>query len=264
MKVLRITLLLLMLFSLTTAICYGQTAEDYFDKGTAYLNKGMLDEAIAEYKKAIEINPNDAMAHNNLGLAYLGLVYLDIGMYDKAIAEFKKAIKVSPEYADADNNLAVAYYYKGEYSLAIKHCDRAIDLGYRVDRKLLEDLKPYRKVPVVIEKIYATPDRESDTPKMSFRPGDSICLRIEYVFSEIQEGTSYVVEGEVRDSNNELLVGLSKKSEYEKKWDRTTYTGLGTIPKDAQPGTYTFIGKVKVGSFVAEKQAEFKVETRED
>ncbi|GAI38674.1 unnamed protein product [marine sediment metagenome] len=66
MKVLRMSLLLIMLFSLMSAICYGQTAEDYCDKGVDYANKGMFDEAMAECKGALEINPDSAEAHNNL------------------------------------------------------------------------------------------------------------------------------------------------------------------------------------------------------
>lgn len=106
MKVLRVSLLILIVFSLMTGICYGQTAEDYYDQGIVYLSKGMYDEAVAEFKKAIEINPS---------------------------------------YATARNNLAVAYYCKEEFILAIEHCDKAIELGYRVHPKFLKELEPYRK-----------------------------------------------------------------------------------------------------------------------
>ena len=43
--------------------------------------KGHLDGAIACYKKAIELDPKDAMAHNNLGIAHDGK-----GQVDEAIA----------------------------------------------------------------------------------------------------------------------------------------------------------------------------------
>ncbi len=71
MKMLRMSLLLIMLFSLMSGICYGQTAEDYCDKGIAYFNKGIFDKAIAEFKKAIEINstmdmPGSATSWYNL------------------------------------------------------------------------------------------------------------------------------------------------------------------------------------------------------
>ena len=109
-------------------------------KGAAYDSKGMFDEAIAECKKAIAINPNYAEAHTNLGLAYYNK-----GMWDEAIAEYKKAIAINPNYAKAHNNLAVVYYEQGQYDLAIKHCDKAIELGGKVHPEFLEALKPYRK-----------------------------------------------------------------------------------------------------------------------
>ncbi|NQS89044.1 tetratricopeptide repeat protein, partial [Patescibacteria group bacterium] len=101
------------------------------------------DEEIAEYKKAIEINPEYSKAHNNLGLAYY---YKK--MLDEAIAEYKKAIEIDPEYSKAHYNLAMAYYEKKEYSLAIKYCDRATELGYRTHPEFLELLKPYREISV--------------------------------------------------------------------------------------------------------------------
>ena len=109
-------------------------------KGAAYDSKGMFDEAIAECKKAIAINPNYAEAHTNLGL-----VYYNKGMFDEEIAEYKKAIAINPNYAKAHNNLAVVYYEQGQYDLAIKHCDKAIELGGKVHPEFLEALKPYRK-----------------------------------------------------------------------------------------------------------------------
>jgi tetratricopeptide (TPR) repeat protein len=42
-----------------------------------------MDEAIEEYKEAIRLNPDYAVAHNNLGLAYDTL-----GRTDEAIEEF--------------------------------------------------------------------------------------------------------------------------------------------------------------------------------
>ncbi len=39
-------------------------------RGNDYYKQGKYDLAIAEYEKAIRINPNFGEAHNNLGLAY--------------------------------------------------------------------------------------------------------------------------------------------------------------------------------------------------
>ena len=39
--------------------------------GVAYEKKGMINEAVLEFREAVAINPNYAVACNNLGLAYL-------------------------------------------------------------------------------------------------------------------------------------------------------------------------------------------------
>ena len=112
----------------------------HYDLGIAYCMKGMYDEAMAQFNKALAFDPNDAEAHCGLGV-----VYGSKGMLDEAIVEYKKALEIIPDYAEAHLNLAMAYDLKGEYDLAIKHCDKGIELGYRVHPQFLEDLKRYRQ-----------------------------------------------------------------------------------------------------------------------
>ena len=81
-----------------------------------------------------------AEAHYNLGLAYVRR-----SMIDEAIGAFKRTVEIDPSLADAHNNLGAGYYYKGEYGLAIEHCDMAIRLGCIVRPELLKALKPYRE-----------------------------------------------------------------------------------------------------------------------
>ena len=161
MKALRISLLLLMIFSLMTGICYGQTAKDYYDRGIDYGVAGEFEKAQQEFKKALEADPFYAPARICLKLSedavkqriktetalylFKGIAYANKGMYDEAIAECKKALEINPNFAEAHNNLAVSYYYKGEYSLAIEHFDRAMELGQEVDPEWLKDLEEYRK-----------------------------------------------------------------------------------------------------------------------
>ena len=64
--------------------------------------KGQLDEAIACYKKAIELDPKFATAHSNLGIALKAK-----GQLDEAIACFKKAIELDPKFAMAHYNLGI-------------------------------------------------------------------------------------------------------------------------------------------------------------
>jgi len=100
----------------------------------------MLDEAIAEGKRALNLDPKEADAYNNLGNAYLKK-----GELDKSISEYKKALAIKPGLAGAHSNLGIAYYYKEDYKSAILHLDKAVKLEARVDPKLLELLKPHRE-----------------------------------------------------------------------------------------------------------------------
>jgi tetratricopeptide (TPR) repeat protein len=115
-------------------------ASAHFNLASVYIVKHMWDEAIAHCRKVLAINPNVADAHNSIGMAYLGK-----NIPSEVIPPCKKAIAIDPNYAAAHNNLAVAYYYTREYNLAIKHCDRAIELGAPVHPGFLNALKQYRK-----------------------------------------------------------------------------------------------------------------------
>ena len=79
--------------------------------------------AIADYTRAIELNPDYAMAYNNRGIAHL-----QKREYDKAIADYSKAIELDPDYAVAYNDRGIAYRHKGEYDKAIADYTKAIGL----------------------------------------------------------------------------------------------------------------------------------------
>ncbi len=63
---------------------------------------GRLDNAEKEFKDAIKINPDYAIAHYNLGI-----LLDDLKRYDEAEKEYRKAIRINPDYADAYYNLGI-------------------------------------------------------------------------------------------------------------------------------------------------------------
>ncbi|MFA4889027.1 MAG: tetratricopeptide repeat protein [Candidatus Omnitrophota bacterium] len=99
-------------------------AEAHYNLGVVYGDKGMLNEEIAEYEKAIAINPNLAEAHSDLGVAYR-----DKGMFDKEIAEYEKAIAINPNLAKAHSNLGVVYGSTGMLDDAIAEYEKAIAIN---------------------------------------------------------------------------------------------------------------------------------------
>jgi predicted O-linked N-acetylglucosamine transferase (SPINDLY family) len=96
-------------------------AEGYNNLGIALLGLGQLEEAIAAYRQAIRIKPDHALAHNNLGNALK-----DKGQFDEAIASYRQAIRLKPDFAEAHSNLGAALEYKGQLDEAIAACRQAI------------------------------------------------------------------------------------------------------------------------------------------
>jgi tetratricopeptide (TPR) repeat protein len=84
------------------------------------------------YQKTIRSSPYSPRMHNNLGN-----VYISKRLYDEAVEEFKKAIEVIPYFpvkmgpnflAKVHNNLGSAYYYKGLYNRAVEEYKKALEI----------------------------------------------------------------------------------------------------------------------------------------
>ncbi len=91
---------------------------------TAQARKGQLDEAIECLKKAIELDPNLAVAHSELGL-----VLRIKGQLDEASACFRKAIELDPNLAEAHANLGVVLKSKGKVDDAVAEYKKARELN---------------------------------------------------------------------------------------------------------------------------------------
>jgi hypothetical protein len=85
---------------------------------------GKLDEAIAEYREAIRLNPAGIEAHYNLGSTFFAL-----GKPDEAIAELREAIRLAPGFAEAHCNLGHALGAKGEHAESLAEFRRGHELG---------------------------------------------------------------------------------------------------------------------------------------
>jgi protein O-mannosyl-transferase len=99
-------------------------AEPQANLGNALLQKGELDDAITQYVKALAIKPNSAEVHYNLGNALLRK-----GQTDEAIAEYETALAILPDYADVHNNLGIVLFQKGEVNQAVAHYQKALEIN---------------------------------------------------------------------------------------------------------------------------------------
>ena len=104
----------LVLFALTTVYAQATTdtvlhAKRYNDLGVGQIDAGDYATAIDLFNKAIQLRPQDAVAHFNLGSAY----YLS-GEYNQALVHLQRAIDIYPQYASGYNQMGVVYSDIGE------------------------------------------------------------------------------------------------------------------------------------------------------
>lgn len=134
MKTFVFVVLLLFTSALILPICgCVSESESHYNAGFELHEQGHWEEAIAEYNKAIELDPNLAIAYNNRGAAYF-----ETGQYDLAIADFNKAIELDLNLAMAYANRALAYTILGMDTEAEQDLEIAVQLG--IDREILEGL----------------------------------------------------------------------------------------------------------------------------
>jgi tetratricopeptide (TPR) repeat protein len=108
----------------------SKTAIHIFKGEIAYWVNGRLIEAIAEYNKAMRINPRYAVPYGYRGDLYLlqGLYY-SRGLYDQALLDFNKAIEIDPRNAMPYNNRALVMMELGNTEMACSDWRRACELG---------------------------------------------------------------------------------------------------------------------------------------
>jgi len=98
--------------------------EHYFRQGNEFIQAGELEKAVDEYKKALEIEPENVDALTNLGV-----VYYNLGRLDEAIDQYSKALAIAPDDADIHSNLAAAYVQTNQFDKALEEYQTAVTLN---------------------------------------------------------------------------------------------------------------------------------------
>ena len=99
-------------------------ANTRYDLGLVLDREGRVKEAIAEYQRAIERNPNHRDALNNLGVAFARQ-----GQLPRAVRQFERLVAVDPDNADAHTNLGVMLLSQGARDLAAREFRVALQLS---------------------------------------------------------------------------------------------------------------------------------------
>ncbi len=92
--------------------------------GVAYAEKGMIPEALTEFKTALKYDPHYQIAYSNLGESYRKK-----GMWDLAISSYEKALMINPRNTSVMNNLGNVYSTVGKFDLAIDIYNKALRIN---------------------------------------------------------------------------------------------------------------------------------------
>ncbi len=95
----------------------------YVNLGNLLLHAGQMQEAADQYQKALEVRPHDNRARFNLGAALAGA-----GRRTEAILQYQRALEVEPDAADIHVELGNVLADDGRDSEAMEHFQHAIEL----------------------------------------------------------------------------------------------------------------------------------------
>jgi tetratricopeptide (TPR) repeat protein len=99
------------------------SAAGHFNLGTALMFAGRLEEAVNQLREAVRLKPDYAAAHNNLGNALA-----DQNRLDEALSHYVAALRIQPNYARAHNGVAILLMQQGQFEEALTHLHNAIEI----------------------------------------------------------------------------------------------------------------------------------------
>jgi tetratricopeptide (TPR) repeat protein len=172
----------------------GSTPELHVLLGRAYRETGYLDEAIREFKKAIELNPQYPRVHYYLALAYLaqgekerfptarplfeqelainpkeffstfflGVIHLEDRDFPVAEDYLKRAVQLQPENPDPLLYLGQVYVETNRPQLAIETLRKSIDLTTDPSRNHYQVSKAHTMIGQILIKLGKQEDAETE------------------------------------------------------------------------------------------------------
>ena len=97
---------------------------------------GRAEEALAHFKRAVELDPLNLTAHTNLATGYE-----TARQYDQALEQFKQTLEIDPNYASAHTNLSQTYWDMGKYDLWLEEWKKGATLANdREDLAIAEEV----------------------------------------------------------------------------------------------------------------------------
>ncbi len=96
----------------------------HYHLATTLLRIGKIEDALSHYNAVIELDPRHAEAYQ-----YRARVLAQLGRLDDSVADYRNAVKCAPESSDAHHNLGAALAEYGDVNEARHHLARAVELN---------------------------------------------------------------------------------------------------------------------------------------
>lgn len=113
-------------------------AIDYNNRGLIYFQSGQREKALADYNKALRLNPELDSAYNNRANCYASS-----GQLAEALTDYEMALDLNPGNTRTWINQAITFRELGLYDLAIENLDMALMLGGLEDHIYAERGRTY-------------------------------------------------------------------------------------------------------------------------
>lgn len=143
---------------------YTADSNIFYLKGAAYQCLGKVDEAAADLKKGLELDPDSAIPDPGMYM-FVGAVESKKGHHENAVNIYDKCIERFPKYADAYRWRAAGKIKLKDFSGALKDMDRAINLSgenieyFEVRGFLKSTLKDYKGAIDDYTKVVSAPKK---------------------------------------------------------------------------------------------------------
>jgi len=127
----------------------------YVARGNAWRRDGVYDKAIADFRKSVELGPDNAVAHNALACFLATCPDAQHRDGEAAVEHATKACELT-QWNDARciDTLAAAYAETGDFDAAVKWQQKAVDLSpeeskadHRTRLKWYKSGQPLRDLP---------------------------------------------------------------------------------------------------------------------
>ncbi|MCK4346043.1 MAG: tetratricopeptide repeat protein [Bacteroidales bacterium] len=187
------TSIVLILVFLSTAVM-GQNPRKFYKAGEEFIETANFEDAIEQFSKAIELDPDFVNAYIARANAYE-----NVGKFEEATEDYNRALVFKPKEADVSYRLGVTYNKLNKYEEALLALNKATKLSKR-------NLPPYQEK---VKTLLALEDY-----KFAIKVADTALLLKENALNFYQHGLVNEKLGKPDDAEKDYMKAIAKDRRY--------------------------------------------------